>query len=206
MTGCWVRSLKALPMARARMSKADPADSGTMMRRDSAVASPAAIEALAGARSASAKLTHATTGFMHDAPEVSAADESKPLRILRRIWDMRIKVLSRVGVQVELDLHDRSSLRLPPSGWSGIRSIVHKTGFIDLARRCGGSAGRVVSSLSSSAHFASGSGRSWKCTAIGFMPLPPSISHGVRSPLLVHNPRPFQPALASSMRPSKPLA
>ena len=49
-------------------------------------------------------------------------------------------------------------------------------------------------------------GRSWKCTAIGFVPLPPSISHGVRSPLAVHKPRPFQPAFGSSMRPSKPLA
>lgn len=55
-------------------------------------------------------------------------------------------------------------------------------------------------------HFASGSGRIWKCTAIGFLPLPPSISHGVRSPLVVHNPRPFQPAFGSSMRPSSPLA
>src|SRR5438128_3914942 len=55
-------------------------------------------------------------------------------------------------------------------------------------------------------HFASGSGRSWKCTAMGFMPLPPSISHGARSPLDVHSPRPFQPALGSSMRPSNPLA
>jgi hypothetical protein len=53
---------------------------------------------------------------------------------------------------------------------------------------------------------ASGSGRSWKCTAIGFMPLPPSCSHGTRSPLLAHNPRPFQPAFGSSMRPSRPLA
>src|SRR6266542_646438 len=53
---------------------------------------------------------------------------------------------------------------------------------------------------------ASGSGRSWKCTAIGFLPLPPSISHGARSPLAVQSPRPFQPAFGSSIRPSKPLA
>jgi hypothetical protein len=53
---------------------------------------------------------------------------------------------------------------------------------------------------------ASGSGRSWKCTAMGFLPLPPSMSHGARSPLVVHRPRPFQPALASSIRPSNPLA
>jgi hypothetical protein len=56
------------------------------------------------------------------------------------------------------------------------------------------------------AQCASGSGRTWKCTAMGFMPLPPSWSHGVRSPLEVHRPRPFQPALGSSMRPSRPLA
>ena len=56
------------------------------------------------------------------------------------------------------------------------------------------------------AQCASGSGRSWKCTARGRLPFPPSISHGVRSPLVVHNPRPFQPALASSIRPSNPLA
>ena len=55
-------------------------------------------------------------------------------------------------------------------------------------------------------YFASGSGRSWKCTTSGFVPLPPSISHGVRSPLVVHRPRPFQPAFGSSMRPSRPLA
>jgi hypothetical protein len=56
------------------------------------------------------------------------------------------------------------------------------------------------------AQCASGSGRTWKCTAMGLMPLPPSWSHGVRSPLDVHRPRPFQPALGSSMRPSRPLA
>src|SRR5580700_7256904 len=53
---------------------------------------------------------------------------------------------------------------------------------------------------------ASGLGRSWKWKAIGTVPLPPSLSHGVRSPLVVHTPRPFHPALASSMRPSKPFA
>src|SRR5215510_12705272 len=55
-------------------------------------------------------------------------------------------------------------------------------------------------------YFASGSGRNWICTARGFEPLPPSISHGTRSPLVLHSPRPFQPAFASSMRPSRPLA
>src|SRR5262249_31935936 len=56
------------------------------------------------------------------------------------------------------------------------------------------------------AQCASGSGRTWMCTARGFEPLPPSFSHGVRSPFVLHSPRPFQPALGSSMRPSKPLA
>jgi hypothetical protein len=60
--------------------------------------------------------------------------------------------------------------------------------------------------LSAGRYFASGSGRSWKCTARGLEPLPRSISHGARSPLDAHNPRPFQPALGSSMRPSNPLA
>src|SRR5207245_2385461 len=60
--------------------------------------------------------------------------------------------------------------------------------------------------FSRSRHFASGSGRSWKCTASGFEPLPFSINHGARSPLELHNPRPFQPAFGSSIRPSKPLA
>ena len=40
-------------------------------------------------------------------------------------------------------------------------------------------------------YLASGSGRTWNCTAIG-MPLPPSCSHGVRSPLEVHSPRPSE--------------
>ena len=48
--------------------------------------------------------------------------------------------------------------------------------------------------------------RSWKCAASGLVPLPPSMSHGVRSPLAAHRPLPFQPAFGSSMRPSKPLA
>jgi hypothetical protein len=55
------------------------------------------------------------------------------------------------------------------------------------------------------AHCASGSGRTWKCTTRGLLPLPPSLSHGVRSPLVTHRPRPFQPARASSIRPSMPF-
>lgn len=55
------------------------------------------------------------------------------------------------------------------------------------------------------AYFESGSGRVWNCTTSGLLPLPPSISHGVRSPLVTHNPRPFQPAFGSSTRPSIPF-
>ena len=66
-------------------------------------------------------------------------------------------------------------------------------------------AGAKVLSLAI-AQCARGSGRTWICTARGFEPLPPSFSHGVRSPLVLHSPRPFQPAFGSSMRPSKPLA
>src|SRR5215471_3661314 len=60
--------------------------------------------------------------------------------------------------------------------------------------------------LINSAQCASGSGRTWMCTARGLEPFPPSLSHGVRSPFVLHNPRPFQPAFGSSMRPSNPLA
>jgi hypothetical protein len=73
------------------------------------------------------------------------------------------------------------------------------------ARQASGGSFRVRSSPRC-AQCASGSGRSWKCTTMGLRPLPPSLSHGARSPLVVHNPLPFQPAFGSSMRPSKPLA
>ena len=53
---------------------------------------------------------------------------------------------------------------------------------------------------------ASGPGLNWMCTARGIAPLPLSLSHGVRSPFVLHSPRPFQPAFGSSMRPSRPLA
>jgi hypothetical protein len=64
----------------------------------------------------------------------------------------------------------------------------------------------TIKSFSRCVQCASGSGRSWKCTTMGLRPFPPSLSHGARSPLVVHNPLPFQPAFGSSMRPSKPLA
>ena len=57
------------------------------------------------------------------------------------------------------------------------------------------------------AYFASGSGRSWNFTSLGTLPLPmPSSWNGVRLPVVAQMPRPFQPALASSMRPSMVLA
>src|SRR5712691_12504042 len=65
---------------------------------------------------------------------------------------------------------------------------------------------RTAQCIVSVAQCASGSGRTWMCTARGLLPFPPSFSHGVRSPFVLHSPRPFQPALGSSMRPSKPLA
>jgi hypothetical protein len=53
---------------------------------------------------------------------------------------------------------------------------------------------------------ASGSGRNWKRTTLGLFSLPPSTWNGVRVELAAHSPRPFQPALGSSMRPSAHLA
>jgi hypothetical protein len=41
-------------------------------------------------------------------------------------------------------------------------------------------------------YLASGFGMDLDCTAISRMPLPPSCSHGVRSPLEVHSPRPSE--------------
>src|SRR5215472_12248873 len=63
-----------------------------------------------------------------------------------------------------------------------------------------------VVDLGSRRQSASGLGRSWKWKAMGTVPLPPSFSHGARSPLVVHTPRPFHPPLTSSVRPSRPLA
>src|SRR6202044_3006831 len=67
------------------------------------------------------------------------------------------------------------------------------------------SAGRYLVDDFEKAQSASGLGRVWICTAIGVMPLPPSLSHGVRSPSEPHRPRPFHPAFGSSMRASRPL-
>jgi hypothetical protein len=69
---------------------------------------------------------------------------------------------------------------------------------------CACAAGRVC--FFAPPHLASGSGRIWKCTTLGEFSLPPSMWKGVRLPVFDHTPRPFQPALGSSMRPSRPLA
>ena len=69
------------------------------------------------------------------------------------------------------------------------------------------SAPRLLASRGScAAQLANGLGRIWKCTILGVVPLPPSRWKGVRLPVFDHTPRPFQPALGSSMRPSSALA
>ncbi len=54
-------------------------------------------------------------------------------------------------------------------------------------------------------YFANGLWRICMWRTRGLLPLPPSWCQGVRSPSGIHRPRPFQPALGSSMRPSNPL-
>ena len=49
---------------------------------------------------------------------------------------------------------------------------------------------------------ASGLGRSWNFTTLLVVPLPPSMCWGARVAKVDHSPLPFQPAFASSMRPS----
>jgi hypothetical protein len=51
-------------------------------------------------------------------------------------------------------------------------------------------------------YFASGSGRICHFTTLSFVPLPVSMWNGTLLPKVDHKPRPFQPALGSSMRPS----
>jgi len=55
-------------------------------------------------------------------------------------------------------------------------------------------------------YFASGSGRSWKWIALLVFPFPPSMWNGARVLMEAQRPRPFQPALGSSIRPSSHLA
>src|SRR6266545_6658948 len=69
------------------------------------------------------------------------------------------------------------------------------------------SLGRAPPSCITPRYFASGSGRIWNFTSFGRSPLPtPSSWNGVRLPVVAQTPRPFQPAFASSMRPSKVFA
>src|SRR5206468_1710501 len=49
---------------------------------------------------------------------------------------------------------------------------------------------------------ASGAGRSWNLTTLLVVPLPPSMWKGARVLTVDHSPRPFQPPLGSSIRPS----
>jgi hypothetical protein len=51
-------------------------------------------------------------------------------------------------------------------------------------------------------YLARGSGRTWKCIAIGGVPLPVSMWNGTRLLTVDHSPRPFQPPAGLSMRPS----
>jgi hypothetical protein len=51
-------------------------------------------------------------------------------------------------------------------------------------------------------YLASGEGRNWKCRTLLGVPLPPSMWNGARVLTVAHRPFPFQPARASSMRPS----
>src|SRR3989442_11477119 len=51
-------------------------------------------------------------------------------------------------------------------------------------------------------YLARGSGLIWKCMTMGGVPFPVSIWKGVRVLVVAQRPRPFHPALASSMRPS----
>jgi hypothetical protein len=51
-------------------------------------------------------------------------------------------------------------------------------------------------------YFASGSGRTWNFITLLVVPLPVSMWNGVLVDIVVQMPRPFQPALGSSMRPS----
>jgi len=63
--------------------------------------------------------------------------------------------------------------------------------------RIGATHGAAPMNVCAAAQCASGSGRTWMCTARGLEPLPPSFSHGVRSPFVLHSPRPFRPAFGN---------
>src|SRR3712207_52994 len=54
-------------------------------------------------------------------------------------------------------------------------------------------------------YLANGSGRSWNRYTLLVVPFPPSMWKGARVLIVAQRPRPFQPAFASSMRPSSHL-
>jgi hypothetical protein len=73
-----------------------------------------------------------------------------------------------------------------------------------------GAAGRVAGTghsaradrVGAPRYLASGSGRSWNRIALLVVPCPPSMWNGVRVLTDAQSPRPFQPAVGSSIRPS----
>ena len=91
-----------------------------------------------------------------------------------------------------------SSSRHATIGTSPIRSTTTSTSLPATRRdpSC------VCAPAGSEPHRASGSGRSWKRMTLLVVPWPPSMWNGVRVLIVVHTPRPFQPASGSSMRPS----
>jgi hypothetical protein len=58
---------------------------------------------------------------------------------------------------------------------------------------------RGVNGRGYSVQAASGSGRIWKWTTLGFAPFPVSLWNGVRVPQVVQTPFPFQPAFVASL-------
>ncbi len=136
-------------------------------------------------------------GGVPDAPRLHDPPQARGLRAARSARGSRPgRQAERAGVRPPFRIRRRLRLRRMPE----------RACATEPRRRAEGRAGRCRVPSARSAHFASGLGRTWMCTARGLAPLPPSISHGVRSPLVPHSPRPFQPALGSSMRPSSPLA
>ena len=111
---------------------------------------------------------------------------------------IEITLLTITGPEFSVESKIHAVLPLLQGGGTiAANSGVHRAGARHLGPTVVGAARRQS---------ASGSGRNWKWKAIGTVPLPPSLSHGVRSPLVVQTPRPFHPAVGSSMRPSRPLA
>ena len=102
----------------------------------------------------------------------------------------------------------------PPAAGNGAAATPSKSEFLLMSPSCvlgfGGGIGcrhHAIVRLARSPLSARADGAVPGCARRAALnPLPPSISHGVRSPFVLHSPRPFQPAFGSSMRPSRPLA